>query len=344
MTEQIMLGITAVTAAVSAGALAAAQARIRRFTRRFRKGYGISIIIPFRCADPDDQRVRNLAWLKLYWKFQLPGAEVISGDDVDWDRPFSKSVAVNNGVAKSSGDILLIIDADGYISVKNVLHCASEIRAARAQGQRLWFVPYRQFYRLTEAASKWLLRSDPNKPHQYPEPLPHLFTLAGANDPFIGHWYGAMIQIMPREAFEITGGWDERFRGWGGEDAAALRATDTMYAPHKTLPGQVLHVWHPQLGPLGKAEQVHWKERMWEGQQDPGVNEALSMKYYGAYRNPARMRKLIDEGVAKSSYAGRFHRHERDEDRERREREEQREREARREREREHHHRHRTSM
>ena len=262
---------------------------------RPRKGHGISIIIPFRCSDPDDQRVKNLEWLKRYWRSQLPGAEIVMGEDPDWNRPFSKSIAVNNAAARAKGDIYVIVDADGYISAESVLHCAHEIREARKKGERLWFVPYRQFYRLTQDASKWLLRSDPAQPYKFQEPLPDIFMM-GENDPHIGHWYGAMIQICPREAFEIVGGWDERFRGWGGEDAAALRAMDTLYAPHKTLPGQVLHVWHPQLGPNGKSAQVHWKERMWEGQSDPGANEKLSNRYYGAYRNPEKMRKLVDEG------------------------------------------------
>lgn len=290
MTEHIIIGVALATAAVASATLAGTL-----LARRLRKGAGISIIIPFRCSDPDDQRVKNLEWLRLYWRAQLPGAEIVMGEDSDWNRPFSKSIAVNDGAAKATGDIFVIVDADGYISAESVLHCASEIRAARKKGERLWFVPYRQFYRMTQDASQWLLRSDPAKPFKFQEPLPDIFTM-GDNDPHIGHWYGAMIQICPREAFELVGGWDERFRGWGGEDAAATHAMDTLYAPHKTLPGQVLHVWHPQLGPQGKAAQVHWKERMWEGQPDPGANNKLSNKYYGAYRNPEKMRKLVDEG------------------------------------------------
>jgi glycosyltransferase involved in cell wall biosynthesis len=285
--------ITMIGEIVAAAGVVAACAKLALAQRS--RGRGISVIIPFRCLDPDDQRVRNFEWLRRYWAEQLPGAEVIVGEDADWNRPFSKSTAVNNGVAKSKGDILVVVDADGYIAAESVLHCAKEIREARKRDERLWFVPYRQFYRMTKEASQWLLRSEPRKPHAFQEPLADCFRM-GENDPSIGHWYGAMIQIMPREAFEAVGGWDERFQGWGGEDAAALRAMDTLYAPHKTLPGQVLHVWHPQLGPQGKAAQIHWKDRMWEGQTDPGANDKLSTQYYGAYRKPERMRKLVDEG------------------------------------------------
>jgi Glycosyltransferase like family 2 len=278
---------------IGAGVLAAGARYL--FSRRTLAGKGISIIIPFRCVDPDDQRVRNFEWLKAYWQEQLPAAEIIVGEDPS-DCPFSKSVAVNNGVAESTGDILVIVDADGYISADKVLYVADEIRDAQERGQRLWFVPYRQFYRLTEAASAELLDSDPADPLEFPEPLPSALAM-GDNDPRIGHWYGAAIQICSREAFDIVGGWDERFRGWGGEDAAATHAMDTLYAPHKTLPGQVLHVWHPQLGPQGKAAQISWKERMWDGQSGPGANDWLSMEYYAAYRRPERMRKLVNAGI-----------------------------------------------
>ena len=209
--------------------------------------------------------------------------------------PFSKSVAVNDAASKATGDVFVIVDADGFLSAESVLHCAKEIRSARKNQKKLWFIPYRQFYRLTEEASKYLLESDPARPYQFSTPLSSIYIL-NDTDPKVGHWYGAMIQIMPREAFETVGGWDERFRGWGGEDHAAMRAMDTLYCLHKTLPGQVLHVWHPQIGPQGQAALVNWKNRMWEGQSETGVNNKLSHRYYAAQNRPEMMRKLVDEG------------------------------------------------
>jgi len=290
MTHEVVKMVTEIVALTGLFAASAAYA----FNKR--RGHGISILIPFRANVDQIQRLRNVVWLKRYWKAQLPGAEVIIGKDPQVDgRPFSKSAAVNDAASRAGGDILVIVDADGYISAEAVLHCAKEIREARRRRRKLWFVPYRKFFRLTEAASNALLQSDPKRPLRFPDPLTSEFIL-GDTDPSVGHWYGAMIQICPREAFDIVGGWDERFRGWGGEDAAAMRAMDTLYGLHMTLPGHVLHVWHPQIGPEGTKVQVHWKERMWAGQDEPGANDKLANKYYGAYRNPDRMRKLVDEG------------------------------------------------
>lgn len=260
------------------------------------KGHGISLLVPFRCLNPEDPRARNWAWLRKFWENQLPGAEVIVGEDKRYDLPFSKSVAVNDAARKATGDVFVIIDADGLIDPDIIVHCAKEIREARRCGHRLWFIPYRQFYRLSEEASCRLTNSDHKNPYRFTCP-PEACDIIGDTDPLVGHWYGAMIQLLPREAFEMVGGWDPRFRGWGGEDHAAMRATDTLYWFHKTIPCQVLHVWHPQISPKGKAAFVHWKERMWEGQSGPNMNDRLSGRYFWASGHPKRMRILVDEGL-----------------------------------------------
>ena len=266
-----------------------------------RKGRGISLLVPFHCTDESGPRARNWAWLKRYWKAQLPGAEIIMGEDRDAGLrfegtivPFSKSVAVNNAARKAKGDVFVIVDADGYVSADAVLHCAEKIREARENRHRLWYVPYRQFYRLTEDATIRVLESDPSDPYIHPTP-PSGDCILDTSGSQHGHWYGAMIQIMPREAFYDIGGWDPRFRGWGGEDHAAMRAMDTLYWRHKTLPIQVLHLWHPMISPEGTDTWVDWKYRMWHGQTKAGANDALSGRYYGANGDPIRMRKLVNE-------------------------------------------------
>lgn len=262
-----------------------------------RRGRGISIVIPFRAPrNTGDARVRNLVWLERYWKAQLPGAEVIIGDDPDTDKPFSKAVAINRAVARSHGDILVLVDADGFLPAHDVLHCADEIRKARKRGHKLWFVPYRRFYRLTEEATQRILASDPRNPYTLPDPPDARDSMS--DDPAVNkaHWYGALIQIVPREGFDAVGGWDERFRGWGGEDHAIMRATDTLYGLHKTLPGRVLHFWHPMIGSSGSTDSlVTWKERMWEGQEGPVANSRLSGRYYAAQFDPRAMRNLCNE-------------------------------------------------
>jgi len=264
-----------------------------------RKGHGVSILVPFHCPDEHNQRAKNWRWLKRYWECQLPGAEIVVGRDriseLDSRLPFSKSSAVNDAASRASGDVFVIVDADGYIPADSVMDCVEQIRKARKKGHRLWFVPYRHFYRLTKEASQLILQSQPCDPYQFscPPPPDCILDTSGSQ---LGHWYGAGIQIMPREAFEEVGGWDPRFRGWGGEDHAAMRAVDTLYWRHKTLPGQLLHIWHPMLRPQGTDDWVHWRERVWANQTSSGANDELAGKYYGATGDAKRMRKLVEAG------------------------------------------------
>jgi glycosyltransferase involved in cell wall biosynthesis len=271
--------------------------RASKFLRR--KGNGISILVPFHCPDPASHRAKNWEWLKKYWKSQLPAAEIIIGVDDRAgkdNRPFSKSCAVNNAAKKVSGDILVIVDADCYISTDSVLRCAKEIRHARKMKHRLWFVPYRKFFRLNQLSSQRILESDPRGSYVLPSPpdtndILNMDAFAGTSGSAYGHWYGALIQILPKEAFEEVGGWDERFIGWGGEDHAAMRATDTLYWPHKTLPSQVTHVWHPYT--QESVTDSSNKRRVWENQTES--NDKLSNRYYWAQGNIDRMRKLVNE-------------------------------------------------
>jgi hypothetical protein len=273
---------------------------LSRWWRKFRwncNGRGISILVPFHCPDENNRRSVNWRWLKKYWECHLPGAEIVVGDDsfAGPDVPFSKSAAVNDAASRATGDIFVIVDADGYIDIDSVIHCAKSIREAKKKGQRLWYVPYRQFYRLTDEASQKVLNSDPRNPYGFSTP-PNPKDVQDTSGSQLGHWYGAMIQIMSSEAFWEVGGWDERFRGWGGEDHAAMRATDTLYWRHKTMPVQVLHLWHPMISPDGTSNWVHWHERVWANQTESGANDKLSGRYYGAYGDVKRMRALVDEG------------------------------------------------
>lgn len=266
---------------------------IKSFFKRFRKGHGLSLLIPYHITAGGTQREENWEWLFRYWKKHLPGAEIVIGDDLG--TPFSKACAVNNAACKAKGDIFVVLDADGYISADLILDCAKRIREAREDGQRLWFVPYRHFFRLNEVASQKVLVSSPDDPYKFPVP-PNNEDTQDTGSSQLGHWYGAMILIMPKEAFWTVGGMDPRFRGWGGEDHAFMRAVDTLYWKHKTTNAQVLHLWHPMLSDAGARVWVTWNERLWEGQSSLENNNDLSGRYYGAYGHVKRMRKLVDEG------------------------------------------------
>jgi hypothetical protein len=271
---------------MTSGLVAALGSAVAIFRRRA-KGKGISLLVPFSADTP--ARAATWAWLRAYWAAQIPAAQVIVQGD--GHVPFSKTTAVNAAFRQSSGDVIVILDADCYLPGSVILDCARRIRRARRLRMKLWFVPYRHFYRLTKEASGRVTGSDPRKPYGFPTP-PAPDDTEPATGQSVGHWFGALIQVMPREAFFAANGMDERFAGWGGEDVSFMRAVDTLYGKHRTTRNQVLHLWHPAHrsgGPRNAANR-------WEGQERDNNN--LASKYTGANGRPGRMRALtIEEGA-----------------------------------------------
>jgi hypothetical protein len=251
----------------------------------------ISFLVPFR-ADPDQpHRTQVWRWLRRYWAWELPDAEIVMGRSTG--ETFSKTEAINDAASRARGRVFVLLDSDTYIRGSVIRDCANEIDEALRRGNRLWFIPYRHLYRLTQDATMELLESDPRMPLRFTSP-PDLDDVESTQGSEHGHRFGAMIQIMPREAYDEVGCMDPRFQGWGGEDIAFVRAVDTLYAKHKTTENDVVHVWHPSMD-------VEATIRMWPGQTTPGFNNHLASRYSMATGDRERMRALVDEGCGQIS-------------------------------------------
>jgi predicted glycosyltransferase involved in capsule biosynthesis len=219
----------------------------------------------------------------------LPEAEIIVGDAPG--DPFSKTCAVNAAFRKSTGDVLVMIDADCYVDAAVILSCASEIRLGRTRKplEAVWFVPYRHLFRLTPESTLDLLASGPGDPFPFASP-PDADEVGPWKGSAFGHWFGALIQMFPREAFELVQGMDPRFRGWGGEDVAFVIVLDTLFGSHRLSSNQVLTLWHS----------VHHSKtsRLWEGQLDTRQNGNLARRYRKAKHDRSAMQKIIDEWIS----------------------------------------------
>lgn len=249
-------------------------------------GKGITLLVPF--TSDDGRRQRTWKWLRKFYEAHLPGVQiVVQGNN---NVPFCKTAAVNDAFLYSTGDVIVLLDADCYIDPKILLECANEIRQARAEGNKLWYIPYREFNRVNKEVSDIVLGTNPSGPFLFSGSLPKdETTVYGTSN---GHWFGALIQVMPIEAFKASGGMDERFAGWGGEDVAFMRCVDTMYAKHKTLNRPVFHLWHPSK-PNPRDDHL----RIWDGQgrADQEANDQLLGRYYAAFGDKKRMRRLVGE-------------------------------------------------
>lgn len=249
----------------------------------------ISLLIPFRPSASLPHRARLWKWLEEYWSHELPDAEVVMGTCKN--EIFRKTEAVNDAASRATGRIFVIMDSDAYLRGDQLLRAARAIEDAARRGQKRWFIPYRRLYRLTEAPTEMVLNSDPRWPLRFSSPPPPE-NVESTTTAMYGHHFGAMVQVMPREAFELVGQMDTRFEGWGGEDVAFVRAVDTLFGKHKTLNAEVLHLWHPAIG-------TNASNKMWEGQDRPGVNNRLASRYHKATGDLVKMRSLVDEAREK---------------------------------------------
>jgi len=99
------------------------------------------------------------------------------------------------------------------------------------------------------------------------------------------------LWVLPRASFEIMGGMDERWRGWGGEDSAFTIAADKVLGVHRSMAINVISLWHPR--PRDERSQ-----RIWPG-QDRLAEEAEKQELIKRYRQAsgrAAMLAVLSEG------------------------------------------------
>jgi glycosyltransferase involved in cell wall biosynthesis len=228
----------------------------------------VSIIIPFR--DQGD-RSRQLEWLRRRYEALAPDFEVIVEPD-DGREPFSKTIAVNNGFKKATGDILAVIDADVWVERQTIEEAASMIRSRRA----VWVRPAATVLRLSEETTWGLIE----QPADIDTP-DFLVSQCDAITQTVG-----LAFVVSADHFADLGGMDPRFRGWGWEDNAFNDAMRCLHGREVVFDRPLVHLWHPR--PKDQNGR-----RVWANQGER--NATLGTRYKRARRDPAAMRKLVTE-------------------------------------------------
>jgi len=237
----------------------------------------VSILVPFRPerGPIGKQRIANWEWLEKRWTCHFPEAEIVVGTD-DGGTPFAKTVAVNDAYSRSSGDMLVITDADSWVNMPQVI---KGLHYAARTG--VLVVPWTTAHRLSKEDSQAIRKLDPAAP----EPVsPAMISRADGYRPSPST--AAMLVIVSREGFERVGGMDPRFRGWGAEDVAFGLACGTLLGRSHLMPGTgyALHHDRPRHNGL----------RVW--QDDAGKhNIKLGDRYWGAKGKPGAMLALCAE-------------------------------------------------
>jgi hypothetical protein len=221
----------------------------------------LTLIIPFRTDHGHRQRAFN--WCLQRYQALLPRAEiVVHGDDLSAG-PFNKARVVNEAVDRTNRRLLLLGDAD------SVIPTGWAERAADTARKGEWALT-RSCHYLTETQTNEMLTCPPERHYDPPDECEYSGTVS---------WGGQVM--LPREAFRVVNGMDERFSGWGPEDTSFGLAMEALWGHHRRLPGAMIHLWHPV------ADESTWGAP-WRDQV-----RVLHDRYVAAAGNRRAMERLV---------------------------------------------------
>ncbi|MGE0138655.1 MAG: galactosyltransferase-related protein [Ilumatobacteraceae bacterium] len=216
----------------------------------------VSVLIPYTATD--QARADAFHYVERWYRERFD--DVVVGSCVG---PWSKGEALRDAAARAAGEILIVADADSLVELDDLEEAIRQAAAGH------WVVPHRTVYRLTEAETARVY--DGARFRRGPGLV--------VRQPYTGPPGGGIV-VLQRAHWELVGGVDPRFMGWGGEDISFGYALETLVGWHYRLAGRLFHLWHEHPAPdlRGSAE-----------------SEALVARYKAARGDRERMAALVDE-------------------------------------------------
>jgi hypothetical protein len=182
----------------------------------------VSVLVPWRSSDP--QRIK--VWDYIKWEWSLMNVEICAAADGIDHGPFNTSKACNNAFKMSTKNWLVTTGAD-VIPDWTLIH--SGLNFAAKYGVR-WVPLGNETQYFNEEATNRILNTkrwwDETTDPQYRVP------------------FQTGIMLIRRDLYLETGGHDERFEGWGGEDAAFRRSVHVLGGDSEPVPLTLRCLWH----------------------------------------------------------------------------------------------------
>lgn len=195
-----------------------------------KKPPAVSVLVPYRESGPE----RAAAWTYLAGLWAGTGWEILTGDAPT--EAWSKGAAVAAALSRSSGDIIVMADADVWCD--GVTEAVNAVNAGAP-----WAIPHHRVLRLTDHASREVYATGG---------WPTIRTsLTYEQRPYAGQ-PGGGIAVMTRATYEAAP-IDPRFAGWGQEDEAwnvcLLRLAGRPWRGTADL----WHLYHPAQARMNRA-------------------------------------------------------------------------------------------
>lgn len=185
----------------------------------------VSVLVPFTSDEPWRLRARD----HVVGRYRAQGFDVIQGA---CPGPWRKAVAVADAAEHSTGEILVVADADCL--------CAGVSQAVDAvEAGAAWAIPHHLVHRLDEEAT-WAVYGGATAES----------TASRAQPPYPG-FAGGGIVVLARTAY-IDVPLDPRFEGWGQEDEAWALALTALHGPPWRGTDPLYHLHHPPPARLSR--------------------------------------------------------------------------------------------
>lgn len=188
----------------------------------------VSVVVPFN-AGACPGRDQAWSWVRARYEALHPDWQIVVG--VDHGPVWSKGRAVADGVTRADGDVLVVADADSFMTQ------AEMVAAVEALTRAPWVTPHLRVRRINEQWTDNLLAQPATTDPPYWRR--RFLCRAVYSGPM-----GGGITVLPRSAWDAVP-IDSRFEGWGGEDLAWGRALHTLIGEGLRLGGDLWHLWHP---------------------------------------------------------------------------------------------------
>lgn len=231
----------------------------------------VSVVIPWRdVACPF--RAANLAHVLVEFERHAPEWEVVIAEDPTPDR-FIKGEAVRVGVARASGEIVVMHDGD-LLTFPRLLAAVAHVDAGAA-----WSMPMSHVYRLTPEASLLALGDALDFDH-----VNHEIALLEKPYRYVHEAGGCMVATRAT-LLEVP--IDRRYTGYGAEDESHGMALTLLVGPPERVVGPAYHLWHP---PQARESRYRLSP----------ANEAIRRRYQRAWfkKSPKMFRDLLAESEA----------------------------------------------
>lgn len=192
----------------------------------------LSVLIPWRTDN--GSRARVFDYVLPLW--EATGADICIGTDTG-EGPFNCAMAQNDAFSKAKYDNLVMFGADMLPDLSALRYAQTKLE----QGAP-WLALFHDVGYFTREGTERIMRGE----------TPYHAEAFGEYVPFCTGIIG-----LSRATYYEAGGMDERFKGWGMEDAAFRHTLNALHPDPPIYQDTLLCLWHEE-GDRGKASQANW--------------------------------------------------------------------------------------